>query len=437
LVLFLILLDGFAVAVALDAMRADLRGSTAALEWTMNAFLLAAAAVLPGGAVLEERFGCRRLSAVGTGVLVAASVACALAPTVSWLIAARAVQGAGAALTLCAASARLVSVRSPWDQDRRPRRCAAGLGAAFVAAPVVGGLIVAGPGWRWLFGLNVLAVLAAWAPEPAPVCELRGWAGRLDLERPLLLVVGVAAIGSGLARGGRAGWSSVGVLVALGIGALALGLFLTWSVPSGARHVREYVATRAVDLCRYASLAGTMFLLALFFSVRNGDGFPGAGLRLLPWTAAIAIPSPTLVSGAGGAGFGRRRLVAAGLVMNAFGLGWLMLAARTALPYRWLFPALIISGLGIGVSLSATWTAGSDEPDRGPVGASAAAVTAPRLVGGIFGIVVLGAVFTGQGDFSSSHRFTAGLEPALGADALLALVGAVAGLAMAEDRTSP
>src|SRR3954471_17497330 len=184
-------------------------------------------------AALGDRFGRRRWFVAGVALFTAASVACALAPGVGWLIAARAVQGAGAALVMPLALA-LLSAAFP------PERRAAALGLfsgvtglAVLAGPVVGGAITQGIAWQWIFWLNV-PIGAALAPlARRRLAESYGPAARLDL--PGLLLVTGAALGLvwGLVRGNAAGWGSAEVVGALAAGAALLGAFVVWERRAG------------------------------------------------------------------------------------------------------------------------------------------------------------------------------------------------------------
>src|SRR4051794_19307018 len=188
---FMVALDTLVVSTALSTIRLDLRASVAQLEWTVNAFHLTFAVLLMTAAALGDRFGRRRLLAAGLLLFVAASAACALAPDVGWLIAARAVQGAGAALVMPLALA-LVSAAFPPDQRAKALGVFSGVtGLAVAGGPVIGGAIAEGAAWQWIFWLNVPIGVAAIFLVRSRIPESYGTDTVLD-ERGVLLVTGSA-----------------------------------------------------------------------------------------------------------------------------------------------------------------------------------------------------------------------------------------------------
>src|SRR5262245_64569825 len=152
---FMVSLDSQVVATALNTIRLDLGASIEQLEWTVNAYVLSFAVLLMTGAALGDRLGRRRMFALGLGLFVAASAACALAPTVGWLIAARAAQGVGGALVVPLAMALLSAAFPPQERARALGIFSGLTGLALIAGPVVGGMIAEGLAWQWIFWVNV------------------------------------------------------------------------------------------------------------------------------------------------------------------------------------------------------------------------------------------------------------------------------------------
>ncbi len=296
---FMISLDSQVVSTALSTIHRSLGASIEQLEWTVNAYILSFAVLLMTGAALGDRFGRRRLFAAGLGLFIAASAACALAPNPGWLIAARAVQGGGAALIMPLALT-LLSVAFP--PERRGR--AIGIfgsvtGLALLAGPVVGGAVAQGLAWQWIFWLNVPIGLLVMPLALSRIPESFGVRVALDMGG-LVLVTG-AALGVvwGLVRGNSASWSSFEVIATLAAGVVLSGVFVVWELRARAPMVpMRFFRSRAFSMgitasfLLFASLYGTLFFMAQFLQTAQGYGPLGAGLRLLPWTATLFVVAP-------------------------------------------------------------------------------------------------------------------------------------------------
>jgi len=224
----MVALDTLVVSTALTTIRSDLGASIEQLEWTVNAYNLSFAVLLMTAAALGDRFGRRRLFAAGLGLFVASSAACALAPGVGWLIAARAVQGVGAAFVMTLALA-LVSAAFP------PERRGSALGVFFGvtglavgSGPVVGGAIAEGLAWEWIFWLNVPIGLVLIPLVWRRIEESFGGDTGIDVQGLALVTGGALGIVWGLVRGNAAGWGSVEVVGSLVGGVLVAGAFVAW-----------------------------------------------------------------------------------------------------------------------------------------------------------------------------------------------------------------
>jgi EmrB/QacA subfamily drug resistance transporter len=296
---FMVALDALAVTTALSAIRTDLGASIEVLEWTVNAYNLSLAVLLLTAAALGDRLGRRRMFAAGLGLFVVASAACALAGSASWLIAARAVQGAGAALVMPLAMA-LLSAAFP----REARGSALGIfsgvvGLALIAGPVVGGAIAEGIAWQWIFWLNIPIGLVIIPLVLGRTRESFGAGTGLDIAG--LAVVTGAAFGAvwGLMRGNIAGWTSPEVVAVLGAGLLLTVAFVAWELRARApmvpmRFFRSPAFSSGItaSFLFYAALYATLFFLPQFLQTVQGYGPLGAGLRLLPWTATLFLVAP-------------------------------------------------------------------------------------------------------------------------------------------------
>ena len=225
---FMTALDTLVVSTSLPALRADLHASLQSLEWTVNAYNLAFACLLLTGAALGDRFGRRRTLVVGVALFTAASAAAALAPSAGALVAARAIQGAGAAIVM-PLTLTLISEAFPAEK----RGTAIGLwggitGLGVAIGPVVGGAVVDGISWHWIFWLNVPVGLALIPFAATKLTESFGPRPQLDIVGLVLAGAGALGLTWGLVRGNAAGWGSAEVLGAMVAGAALIGAFLQW-----------------------------------------------------------------------------------------------------------------------------------------------------------------------------------------------------------------
>ncbi len=432
---FMVSLDALVVATALSTIRRDLGVSIEELEWTVNAYTLSFAVLLIPAAALGDRFGRRRMFVVGLGLFVVASAACALARNVGWLIAARAVQGSGAALVLPLA---LTQVSAAFEPARRGR--ALGIfsgvsGLALLAGPVVGGAIAQGLAWQWIFWLNVPIGLLVMALVTSRIQESFGPHTPLDIVG--LLSVSGAALGLvwGLVRGNSAGWGSLEVVATLVAGALLTVAFVAWErrahVPMVPMHFfrsRAFSAGNTAHFLLQASLIGTVFFLAQFLQTAQGYGPLGAGLRLLPWTATLFVIAP--LAGALVNRVGERLLIVGGLLLQAVGMAWLGLIAAPDRAYPELIAPLIIAGCGVSMALPAAQNVVISSVAANEIGKASGTFSMFRQLGGAFGVAILAAVFAGIGSFSSAQAFSNGFAAAMGVAAALSLLGALVGLVL-------
>jgi EmrB/QacA subfamily drug resistance transporter len=429
--LFMAQLDNLVVTTALPVIRHDLHASLSSLEWTVNAYTLTFAVLLLTGATLGERFGRRRMLVVGLTLFTAGSAAAALAPTVDWLIAFRAVQGAGAAV-VTPLTLTLLSAAVPVER----RGMALGIwgavaGLAIATGPVVGGAIVQGWSWQTIFWLNVPLGLLLIPIARLRIVESRGPAARLDLPGVALASAGLFGIVLGVVRANELGWTSSYVVTALIGGVALLSAFVAWETWS--RHPmlplrlfasRGFTATNIASVLMFFGMFGSIFLLAQFLQTVQHYSPLSAGLRTLPWTGMPIIVSP--LAGALADRIGGRTVVLTGLVLQAAGLGWLAAVASPTVAYADLVPAFVISGIGMAMFFApvATMVLGSVRRDE--EGIASGATNALRELGGVFGVAVLASVFSAHGGYSSGQAFVDGLRPAVavgaGGVALAALV---------------
>ncbi len=432
---FMVALDALVVATALSTIRHDLGASIEALQWTMNAYNLSFAVLLLTGAALGDRFGRRRIFVAGQGLSVAASAACALAGSAGWLIAARAVQGAGAALVMPLAMA-LLSTAFPREERGKALGIFSGLtGLALIAGPVVGGAVAEGIAWQWIFWINIPIGLIAIPLVRSRIPESFGPGTAIDILGVALVTGAAFGVVWGLIRGNGAGWARPEVVAAMAAGFLLAIAFIDWELRAGEPMVpmrffgsRAFSSGNAASFLYSASLHGTLFFMAQFLQTAQGHGPLGAGLRLLPWTATLFVVAP--IAGALVNRIGERPLIAAGLFLQAVGMAWIALIATPDLAYARLVAPLLVAGAGVSMAMPGAQNAVLSSVAATELGKASGIFNMLRFLGGAFGIAIVVAVFAGAGSFGSAQAFSAGFAAAIGVSAALSLVGAVAGMGL-------
>jgi EmrB/QacA subfamily drug resistance transporter len=432
---FMMALDSLVVTTALSTIRQDLTASIEALEWTVNAYNLTFAVLLLTGAALGDRFGRRRMFVVGLAVFTIASVACALSPNIGTLIAARAVQGAGAAMVL-PLSLTLISAMFPPQQRGRAMGLYLGItGLATFSGPFIGGVIAEGLAWQWIFWLNLPIGVIAILLTTRRVDESVGPNSRLDLGGVVLVTSGAFGIVWALVRGNAAGWGSAEVLGALVLGVALVIAFVLWErrtqapmLPMRFFRSRAFATANPANFLVFASLYGTMFFLAQYFQTVQGEGPLGAGLRLMPWTATLMVCAP--IAGRLVDKVGERKFVVGGLLLQTLGMGWIAMVADTDTGYLEILPALIIGSAGLTMAMPAAQKAvvGAVQPRE--IGQASGAFMMLRMFGGVFGTSVTVAVFAGVGGYASVEEFSEGFAAGMGAVTALAFVGMLVALGM-------
>jgi EmrB/QacA subfamily drug resistance transporter len=431
--LFMATLDNLVVTTSLPVIRADLGASIEDLEWTVNAYTLSFAVFLLMGAALGDRFGRRRLFVIGLGIFTAASVAAALAPSVEALIAARAVQGLGGAIVTPLTLTILSAAVSP---EKRGVALGAwgGIGGLAVASgPLVGGAVVEGISWQWIFWLNVPIGLVLIPLAYLRLKETYGPATRLDLPGLALASTGLFGIVWGVVRGNAVGWSSPEIIGSLVVGSLLTVAFVLWELRAPAPMLplrffrsRAFSAANIASLFVFFGMFGSIFLLAQFLQTVQGYSPLDAGLRILPWTAMPIFIAP--LAGALSDRIGGRPLMAVGLGLQAIGLGWLAAVSTPTVPYAELVPAFVISGIGMALFFAPVANVVLSAVRPREEGQASGANNAIRELGGVFGVAVLASVFSSYGGYESGQAFVDGLVPAVWVGAVVVALGAVAAL---------
>jgi EmrB/QacA subfamily drug resistance transporter len=430
---FMTALDTLVVTTALPVLRVQLHSGLGGIEWTVNAYNLAFACCLLTGAALGDRFGRRRMLGIGLGLFTAASAASALSTSVDMLVVARAIQGIGAAI-VTPLTLTLISEAFPMEK----RGTAIGLwggvvGLAVAAGPMVGGAVVSGIDWHWIFWVNVPIGLALIPAATRLLTESRGPQTRLDLVGLALAGAGLFGITWGLVRSGALGWTSAQVLAALGAGAVLIGAFIAWErrsdhpmVPPALFANRSFSAANAVSFFMYAGLFGALFLMSQLLQTGLGYSPLQAGLRLLPWSMPPMFVAP--IAGALADRYGHRPFMVLGLALQAIGYAWIAGIVTPHVGYLDLGLAFTVSGIGTSFCFPTVATAVMGSVPLEQAGVASGANSALRELGGVVGVAVLASVFAAHGGYSGSRAFVAGFTPAVWVAVGLSALGIVAAL---------
>ncbi|MBM7787167.1 MFS transporter [Tenggerimyces flavus] len=427
----MVALDLLVVSTALNTIRVDLGTSTELLQWTVTAYGLTFAALLMTGAALGDRFGRRRVVILGLAVFAAASASCALAPSIGWLIGARAVQGAGAALVMPLAVALLSAAFPAADRGRALGIFEGRTGLATIAGPPVGGVVAQMFGWEWIFWINVPIALVTIVLVRSRIDESHGPDAALDLRGLVLVTAGAIGLVWGLVNGNALGWSSPAVLVPLAAGVALLIAFVRWENRSPAPMLplrlfrsRAFTAGTLASFLVFGALYGTVFFLGQFLQSGLGHSPMEAGIRLIPWTACLLVVAP--LAGSIADRLGDRPVLVAGLALDAVGYAVIAFVASTTSSYGWLLLGLIVNGVGASMTIPVIQNVVMKAVDDGLLSKAAGANSTTQEVGGVFGVAVLVAVFTAVGSFASPALVVDGVVVALASCAALAALAFVA-----------
>ena len=433
--LFMVTLDNLVVTSALPVIRRNLHASLTQLEWTVNAYTLTFAVLLLTGAALGDRYGRRLMFSIGIGVFTIGSAVAALSTTATGLDLARALQGVGGAM-VTPLTLTLLSAAVPRERRGLALGAWGGIGGLAVAiGPLVGGAIVQGLSWQWIFWINVPIGLVL---APLAFFRLResyGPSGRLDLPGLALASAGLLGIVWGLVRGNSVGWSSPEIVGSLAAGAIVVALFVLWELRAPAPMLpmrffrnRTFALTNVSSLFMFFGMFGSIFLLIQFFQTVQGYSPLQAGLRILPWTAMPIFIAP--IAGAWSDRIGGQRLMAAGLTLQAVGLAWIATVSSPTVPYAHMVAPFFLSGIGMALFFApvANVVLSSVRPEE--EGQASGANNAIRELGGVFGVAVLASIFAHYGGYGAPQHFVDGLRPAVWVGAGIVGVGALAAMAI-------
>jgi EmrB/QacA subfamily drug resistance transporter len=431
LALFMVSLDNLVVTTALPVIRRELHASISQLEWTVNAYTLTFAVLLLTGAALGDRFGRRRMFVLGMLLFTGASAAAALSTSANALDIARAVQGIGGAI-VTPLTLTILSAAVPKERRGLALGIWGGIGGLAVAiGPLVGGAIVSGVSWNWIFWLNVPIGLLLAPLAYRQLEETKGVDSSLDLPGLGLASAGLLGIVWGLVRGNAAGWTSLQIIAPIVVGALLVAAFVAWErrtpspmLPMSFFRNRTFALTNVASLFMFFGMFGSIFFLAQFFQTVQHYSPLQSGLRILPWTAMPIFIAP--LAGALSDRIGGQRFMAIGLTLQAAGLLWIAAISTTTTPYIDFVGPFMLSGIGMALFFApvANVVLSSVRPEH--EGKASGANNAIRELGGVFGVAVLAAVFSHVGGYQTAQSFTHGTQIAVYIGGALVAVGAVA-----------
>ena len=318
-------LDLTVVTTALNTIRLDLGASIGELDWTINAYTLTIGVLLLTAAAAGDRLGRRRVLTAGIAMFTASSVACALAPSIGVLIAARAAQGVGTAMVLPQALALLSAAFPPETRGKAMGLFGGITGLAILGGPVIGGAVVQGLAWQWIFWLNVPIGIALIPLVSRHVAEAYGPRAPFDVAGLVLSGAGLLGLVWGLIRGNAAGWGSPQVYGPLAAGTALIAAFAAWErrarspmLPVSLFRNVPYVAANAAGFTMTAAMMSGAVFFVQYLQASLGEGPLAAGVRLLPLTATLFVVAP--VAGRFVTRVGERPIVVTGMLCQAAGM---------------------------------------------------------------------------------------------------------------------
>jgi EmrB/QacA subfamily drug resistance transporter len=405
--LFMIMLDNTVVNVALPSIQDDLGASLSGLEWTVNAYTLTFAVLLVTGGRLGDIFGRRRMFLFGVVAFALSSAAIGLAPSQTWLVAMRALQGVGASFMMPATLSIITNAFPPEERGKAIGTWAGVSGLALALGPVVGGALTEHVSWRAIFFLNLPVAAGAVGVTLFAAQESRDESVERTVDFPGIaaISVGLATLVLALVEGNSWGWGSpeiVGLLVASAVGFAAFALVELHSktpmVDFTFFRSRTFLGANAIAFVVSFSMLAVFFFMALYMQNVLGYSPLEAGIRFLPTTVLIIVTAP--IAGRLADRIGPRPLLATGLSMVAVAL-FLQSQIDVHSGYGDLLVPFMVMGFGIALTMSPMSTAAMNAVDSAKAGVASGILSMSRMVGGTFGVAAIGALFQSV----ARHRF--------------------------------
>jgi MFS transporter, DHA2 family, methylenomycin A resistance protein len=405
-------LDVTIVNVALQQIGASFGGSVAGLQWVVNAYTLVFAALILTAGAFGDRFGARRVFIAGFALFTVASLGCGLAPTLAILIAARAIQGIGAAILV---PCSLAVLNHAFNEDRERAKAvsiwAAGASVALSAGPVVGGLIVAGIGWRSIFFINVpiglFGIWLAWHHASETTVSAQR---RLDPVGQLLAIFALADLATVMIEGGTMGWIHPVILAGFSLFGVATAAFIfiescaeSPMLPLHLFRDWTFTVTTLIGWTINVTFYGLIFVLSLFFQQIQHYSALETGLAFLPMTGVVLAAN--LLSGRITSRIGARIPIVIGqIAMLAGCIALLMIEQKT--PYWEIFGQMSAIGAGIGLTVPAVTSALLSTVDKTQSGIASGVLNAARQAGSVIGVALFGSLIAQQGHFVAGFRMS-------------------------------
>ena len=434
--LFMIMLDNTIVNVALPSIGRGLGVGVSELEWVVNAYALAFAAFMLTGGRLADLYGRRLIFDIGLVVFTVSSLLCGLAPDAATLIAARAFQGAGAALMMPATLSIISAAFAPEERGTAIGIWAGVSGSALAIGPLLGGLLTEHVGWSWVFFVNVPVGAVALAASFVLIVESRSGASgrRLDLPGLLTSAAGLLALVYALIEANHYGWTSARIVGLLIAAAVLLSLFVVIERRSRRPMLdltlfadRTFSGANLAALLVSLAMFGIFFFVSLYMQNILGYSPVHAGLVFLPMSILVVVSAP--LAGRATDRIGPRWPIAVGMALLAVGLLTFSRLGPHA-GFLDLLPGMLIGGVGIGIAMGPMTTAALSTVPLREAGVASGVVTTSRQVGGALGIAIMGAIVAAAETVARTDprfplQFIQGFQHALEAGAAIALAGAV------------
>jgi EmrB/QacA subfamily drug resistance transporter len=422
-------IDATVVSIALPALGKDLHAGFSGLQWTVSGYTLTLAALILLGGSLGDRYGRRRVFIVGVIWFAVASALCAVAPSIEMLIAARALQGVGGALLTPGSLAMISASFVPGDRAKAIGAWSGFGGIASAVGPFIGGYLVAGPGWRWIFLINLplAAVVVLLAHRHVPETLDPDAVPQLDILGAGLGALGLGAITYALI-GASGGWS-VSVVSAAVIGIVAMAGFLRTEqrsphpmLPPDLFTNRQFTAANLVTFAVYAALGGVFFLLVVNLQVVAGFSPLLAGTALLPVTVIMLVLSAR--AGALAGRIGPRMPMTVGPIVAAGGVLLMLRIGEHSGYLTEVLPAVTVFGLGLSLIVAPLTTTVLAAAETRHSGVASGVNNAVARAAGLLAVAVLPVVAGISGDdYENPHAFAGGFRIAMVISSVLLLIG--------------